>query len=110
MQTVRANVEDWIAAYSEEPDKVREFCVRHGILDYVHTAIELAQSSFPPIEKLTLSLWTDPLEGTEKVRIFLEVRSGFDEAMAADWQFLLQWTQTAPLPERYLISFSYITV
>jgi hypothetical protein len=110
MLTVRTTVDDWIAAYSEEPEKVREFCVRHGILDYVHTAIELAQSNFPPIEKLTLSLYTDPLEGTEMVCIFLEVRSGFDEARAGNRQFLYQWTQTVPLPERDLIHFSYTIV
>jgi hypothetical protein len=110
MQTVRANVEDWIAAYSEEPEKVWEFCVRHGILDYVRSTIELAHSSFPPIEKLSLSLYIDPLEGTEMVCVFLEVRSGFDEARAGDRRFLYPWAQTVPLPERDLIHFSYTIV
>jgi len=63
MPTTQADLGDWIADYADEPDKVREFCIRHGILERVRTTIELARRNFPPIEKLTLSIWKDPLEG-----------------------------------------------
>lgn len=107
MQAARTNVGDWLAQYSEEPEKVREFCVRHGILDHLRTAIELAQKNFPPIDNLTVSMWKDPLEGTEKARISVTVRSSLDDASAGDWRFLGQWTQAVPLPERDLIGFTY---
>jgi len=33
MQAAQTNIGDWLAQYSDEPEKVRAFCVRHGILD-----------------------------------------------------------------------------
>ncbi len=100
---------DWLSQYSDEPDKVREFCVRHGILEHLRTAVELAHRSFPPIEKMSLSMWKDPVEKTEAVRLSFAVRSGVEEASAGDWRFLSQWTQAVPLPERDWILITYTT-
>lgn len=110
MPTTQADVGDWIAQYSDEPDKVREFCVLHGILDRVRTTIDMARSNFPPIEKLTLSIWKDPLEGTEKAFIFLEVRSGYEEAREGDRRFVREWVAALPFPKRDRIRFSYTIV
>ena len=107
MQATHAEIGDWISQYSDEPDKVREFCVRHGILDLLRTTVELAQEHFPPIDKMTISLWKDPLEGTEKISVYATDRSSPQDARTGDWQFLLQWPQMVPLPERNLIGFSY---
>jgi len=110
MPTTQADLGDWIADYADEPDKVREFCIRHGILERVRTTIELARRNFPPIEKLTLSIWKDPLEGTEKAYVFLEVRSGYEEAREGDRRFRPQWVKALPFPERDQIRFSYTIV
>jgi hypothetical protein len=107
MQAAQTNVGDWLDQYSDEPEKVREFCVRHGILNHLRTAIDLARKNFPPIEKVTVGLWTDPLEGTEMARIFVIVQDGLTEASNGYWRFLSDWTQAVPLPERDLIRFSY---
>ena len=110
MPTTQTDVGEWIARYSDEPEKVREFCVRHGILDRVRATIELARRTFPPIAKLTLSIWKDPLEGTEKAFIFLEVRSGFDEAREGDRRFVREWVAALPFPQTEQIRFSYTIV
>ncbi len=110
MPTTQTDVGDWIAQYSDEPDKVREFCVRHGILDRARTTIDMARRNFPPIEKLTLSIWKDPLEGTEKAFIFLQLRSSIEEALAGDRRFRPQWVEALPFPQTERIRFSYTIV
>ena len=110
MPATQTDVGDWIAQYSDEPEKVREFCERHGILDRVRTTIELAKKNFPPVEKLTLSLWTDPLEKTEKVYIYLTARSSYQEAREGDRRFLRDWAAALPFPQRVLIGFTYTIV
>lgn len=109
MQAAQTDVGDWLAQYSEEPEKVREFCIRHGILDHLRTAIDLARKNFPPIKMLTVSLWKDPLEGTEIIRINVTVLSDLKEASAGDWQFLGEWVQAVPLPDRDMIGLTYMT-
>ena len=108
MQTAQIGASDWLAQYSDDPDRVREFCTRHGLLDHLRTAVALAQKNFPPIERLTVRPWTDPLEGTEKVRIFVIVRAGLTEASDAYWRFLDDWTRAVALPERDRITLRYV--
>ncbi len=106
MPTTQANIGDWIAEYSDEPEKVREFCVRHGILDRVHTTIELARRNFPPIENLTLRLWKDSLEELKRFGIYLMVRATIEEALDGYRRFMPAWCGAAPCPERDKIGFT----
>ncbi len=100
---------DWLSQISDEPEKVREFCNRHGVLDHLRTAVELARRNFPSIKELTVALWTDPLEKIEMVYIYVTVQSGFEEARAGYQRFLGAWTQAVTLPERDRIGFTYTT-
>ena len=107
MQGAQIQAADWLAQYSDEPEKVREFCVRHSVLDHLRTTVELAKRNFPPIKELIVRLWKDPLEGTEKARISVVVRAGFEETRAGFWRFLGEWTQAVPFPEGDRIGFTY---
>ena len=77
------------------------------LLDHLRTALDLARKNFPPIERLTVRMWTDPLEGTEMVRLGVAVAAGLTDASEGYWYFLGDWTKAAPLPDRDLIRVSY---
>ena len=47
MQAAAVQAGDWLSQYSDEPEKVREFCVRYGVLDHLRTAIELRSGTSP---------------------------------------------------------------
>ena len=110
MSTVAPDVTDWIAEYSDEPEAVREFCVRHGILDYVRTTVEMARKCFSPYHRLSLSLWTDPFEGTMRARVEVEVHASVDETQARYHRFLEMWSGTIPYPEWNFVGFGYYII
>jgi hypothetical protein len=110
VSTISTDVSDWIAEYSDEPAAVRDFCIRHGILDYVRTTVKMARECFSPYHRLTLSLWTDPCEGTVTARIEVDVRASVEETQARYKRFLETWSGTIPYPEWNLVSFGYYIV
>ncbi|HEY2147777.1 MAG TPA: hypothetical protein VGH32_07555 [Pirellulales bacterium] len=110
MSTISTDVKDWIAEYADEPENVREFCVRHGILDYVRTTLEMAQRCFAPVHSLTLSLNTDPCDKTVRAYIEVQVHASVDETHVRAKRFMEEWSGTIPYPEWNLVSFGYYTV
>ena len=108
MQATPVEIGDWISQYSDEPEKVREFCIRHGIIDHLRTAVELARRNFPAFEKLSLTLYKTLDDEAERPRIFVQVRSGLVEALAGYDRFLRDWVAAAPTSERDRIIFTYI--
>jgi hypothetical protein len=110
MSTISTDATDWIAEYSDEPEAVREFCVRHGILDHVRTTVETARECFSPYHRLTLSLWTDPCEGTVTARVEVEVHASVEETRARHKRFLETRSGTIPYPEWNLVSFGHYIV
>jgi hypothetical protein len=107
VSTTSTDVTDWIAKYSDEPEAVREFCICHGILDYVRITVEMAERCFAPFHRLTLSLWTDPCEGTEKASIDVYVHASVEETQARYHRFLEMWSGTIPYPEWNSVAFGY---
>ncbi|HBI46684.1 MAG TPA: hypothetical protein DDY78_28095 [Planctomycetales bacterium] len=110
VSTISTDVTDWIAEYSDEPEAVREFCIRHGILDYVRITVEMAERCFAPVHRLTLSLWKDPCEGTVTASVDVDVHASVDETQARYKRFLETWSGTIPYPEWNLVSFGYYIV
>ena len=110
MSTVSTDVTDWIGEYADKPEEVREFCVRHGILDYVHTTLEMAKQCFSPIHSLTLSLDTDPCDGTVTARVEVHIQASVDETYARYQRFLDVWSGTIPYPEWNLVSIGFYIV
>ena len=110
MSTISTDVTDWIAEYSNEPEAVREFCIQHGILDYVRTTVEMARECFSPFRRLNLSLWKDPFEGTVTARVEVDVHTSVEEIQARYKRFLETWSGTIPYPEWNLVSFGYYIV
>jgi hypothetical protein len=110
MSTISTDVKDWIGEYSDEPEAVREFCVRHGILDYVRTTVEMAERCFSPVYSLTLSLSTDPCDGKETASVEVNVRASVEETQARYQRFLETWSGTIPYPEWNFVSFDYYIV
>jgi hypothetical protein len=110
MSTVSTDVTDWIAEYADKPEEVREFCIRHGILDHVRTTVEMARECFSPYHRLTLSLWKDPCDGRVTASIDVDVHASVDETQARYKRFLEMWSGTIPYPEWNLVSFGYYIV
>ena len=110
MSTVSTAVKDWIAEYADEPEKVREFCERHGILGYIRTTLEMAERCFAPVHSLTLSLDTDPCDKTVTAHVEVEIRASVDETHARATRFMNVWSGTIPYPEWNLVSIGYSIV
>jgi hypothetical protein len=110
VSTISTEATDWIAEYSDEPEAVREFCIHHGILDYVRTTVEMARECFSPYHCLTLSLSKDPCDGRVTASVDVDVHASVDETQARYKRFLETWSGTIPYPEWNFVSFGYYIV
>ena len=114
MSTISTDVTDWIAEYADKPEEVREFCTRHGILDYVRTTVEMTKQCFAPLHSLTLSIATDPCDGRVTAHVEVEastcekeIHASVKDIQSRYYRFLDEWSGTIPYPECNLVSFDY---
>ena len=79
--------------------EVLEFARRAGLLEHLHTAIELAHASFPEAQSMRAEVVWDPeSEHDEWISLTLCVPGEVDDIIARDRRFMEHWVTVMPWP------------
>jgi hypothetical protein len=97
---------EWFVPYAADPEAVRAFCARHGILADAETTLRIAQECFNPT-KITIQVEYDPEDDGEWLGIDIFAKFSVDEMRAANARFTTRRIATVSLNKIPLIRVDY---
>jgi hypothetical protein len=80
-------------ALSEE---VVEFCEARHLLGHLETALRIAEQTLQPIDRLSVTIESDPESDEETVVVDVWIRATVDEGLSRKAAFTRQWIDSVP--------------
>ncbi|MBI5560182.1 MAG: hypothetical protein HY883_02795 [Deltaproteobacteria bacterium] len=87
--------------------EVSQFCLKHGLKEYLSSAIKLIKKCFPSIQEFHTEVEKDPETEEEWLTLAVTIRGEVDEVLKDYNDYISLFVSEVPWPERDKIRFSY---
>jgi hypothetical protein len=88
----------------------KEFCQRHGVLQYIPEALKIIKCSFSNINTIYTELLQDPDSNEQWLVINVEVKGEIEDILDMYDKYTGEWVSRVPWPQRGKIRLSYIII
>src|SRR5690348_18161729 len=89
------------------PQEVAQYCAANQLTPYLETAMRLAEEAFSPVQRIQVTLETDPETDEAYLFITVAVQDRGDRALEQKRRFTRAWVQAAAPDIRRNFSLSY---